>query len=48
MVSSFERCELGGWFLDDVPLLPAYSMSQKHIIEEELRPTYVKETSDYI
>lgn len=48
MVSLHERCEIGGYFLDDLPSLPNYSQNKQHILEEELRPSALKETSDYI
>lgn len=48
MVSNYDRCSIGGYFIDDLPMLPSFEATQKHIIEEELRPTNVKEPQEYI
>jgi hypothetical protein len=49
LVSLHERCSIGGYFLDELPNFSCTLDSRlQHILEEELRPSAVKETNDYI
>ena len=45
MVSTHERCSLGGYFLDDLSFLPTFDKptGEGHILMEELRPGALKE-----
>ena len=48
MVSNYDRCSIGGYFLDDLAMMPSFEQKIKHIIEEELRPANVREPQEYI
>lgn len=49
MVSMHERCSIGGYFLDDLVHQPDLQQKpSKHILEEDLRPSALKETNAYV
>lgn len=48
MVQQFERCQIGGYFLDDMADMHLNEAQNTHVLTEELRPWSVRETTDYI